>query len=327
MEGAAEGRQGGGGPGAAPGDASGRGGMRPGAEDHFLFKALGDRRMSDARSAAYGPKAGRRASPARAEGPRHDADNLEHVASVCEMAALREWSQARGGGGAPAGIPDPGGAALEDLCSWCFEFRGACPVPDHPAGRLDHVLRLLAYAHMGGRREAMRRYAREHWGVLGMRRGGGGGGGGGGPRGRDAEDGEWELAVMSGVCDALLLLVRMDSVKDLRRCEEIIGDLRRRQGTDERPYLESLGRGERAAAACRLAAMYHLAKSVETLAEFMRSGSPGDAVDRLEFHLGKAVEASGIGRCAGLDVALWIAGPAFKGMARSSARMRAGIGA
>ena len=321
MEGALESRQGGGGPGAVPGDASGRGGMQPGAKDHFLFKALGDRRMSDAWRAACGPKAGRPASPARAKGPRRDAGNLKHVASVCEMAALCEWNQARSDGGAPAGIPDPGGAALEDLCSWCFEFRGACPVPDHPAGRLDHVLRLFAYAHMGGRREAMRRYVREHWGVLGVRRGGGSG-----PRGKAAEGGEWELAVMSGVCDALLLLVRMDSVKDLRRCEEIIGDLRRRQGTDERPYLESLGQGERAAAACRLAAMYHLAKSVETLAEFMRSGSPGDAGNRLEFHLGKAVEASGIGRCAGLDVALWIAGPAFKGMARSSARMRAGIG-
>ena len=321
MEGAADGRQGGGGPGAVPGDASGRGGMQPGAKDHFLFKALGDRRMSDAWRAAYGPKASRPASPARAGGPRHDAGNLEHVASVCEMAALREWSQARGGRGAPADISNPGGASLEDLCSWCFEFRGACPVPDHPAGRLDHVLRLLAYAHMGGRREAMRRYVREHWDVLGARRGGGSG-----PSGKDAEDGEWELAVMSEVCDALLLLVRMDSVKDLRRCEEIIGDIRRRQGAGERPYLESLGRGERAAAACRLAAMYHLAKSVETLAEFMRSGSPGDAVDRLEFHLGKAVKASGIGRCAGLDVALWIAGPAFKWMARSSARMPAGIG-
>lgn len=321
MEGALEGRQGGGGQGAALGDASGRGGMRPGVKDHFLFKALGDRRMSDARSAVYGPKAGRTASPARTGGPRHDAGNLEHVASVCEMAALREWSQARGGGGAPAGIPDSGGAALKDLCSWCFEFRGACPVPDHPAGRLDHVLRLFAYAHMGGRREAMRRYVREHWGVLWVRRGGGSG-----PRGKAAEGAEWELAVMSGVCDALLLLVRMDSVKDLRRCEEIIGDLRRQQGKDERPYLESIGRGERAAAACRLAAMYHLAKSVETLAEFMRSGSPGDAEDRLEFHLDKAVEASGIGRCAELDVALWIAGPAFKWMARNSARMPAGIG-
>ena len=139
-------------------DASSRGGMRPDRTDHFLFEELGDQRMSDARNAAYGPKAGRLMSPTSAWDLRYDISNLEHVARVCEMAAVRQWSQAHGGGEAPGTHPDRDEVRLENLCSWCFGFLEACPVPEHPAAKFSHVLRLFAYAYMGDRWEAMRRY-------------------------------------------------------------------------------------------------------------------------------------------------------------------------
>ena len=72
--------------------AAGRGGMRPGGDDHFLFEALGDQRISDAQNAAYRPKADRLMSPTRAEDLQYDIGNLEHVAGVCEMAAVRQWN-------------------------------------------------------------------------------------------------------------------------------------------------------------------------------------------------------------------------------------------
>ena len=296
--------------------AAGRGGMRPAGADHFLFEALGDQRMSDARNAAYGPKAGRLMSPTSAGDLQYDIGNLEHVAGVCEMAAVRQWNQARVDEGVSESHHDRGEASLKDLCSWCFGFLEACPVPEHPAAKFSHVLRLFAYAYMGDRWEAMRRYVREHEDVLKLQRDGGA------PM-EATESGGWEFAVMSGVYDAFLLLVRKNTVKDLRRCEEIVRELRRRQGVDERPYLEALGQGPRAAAVCRLAAMYHLAKSVEMLAEFMRSGSPNDVEDRLEFHFDKAIKASGIGGCAELDVLLRVAEPAFMKMARNSVWMLA----
>lgn len=296
------------------GDEAGRG-DRPRVEDHFLFKALGERQISDAYNAAYGLKAGRLIFPARTQEGKHDIDNLEHVAEVCEMAAVRQWGESDGGK-APGARPGQE-SSLEDLCRRCFGFLEACPVPEHPAAKFSHVLRLFAYAYMGDRWEAMRRYAREHEGKLGPTDGGTGTDEGA------SGSGGWEFAVMSGVYDAFMLLVRKDSAEDLRRCGEMVEELRRRQGESERPYLEGIEEGPRAAAACRLVAMYHLAKSVEMLAGFMLRGSPTDIEARLDFHFDRSIDASGMGGSAELDVLLRIVRPAFKKMARNSLWMLA----
>ena len=297
--------------------ARGSGGARPSKADHFLFEALGERRISDAHNAAYRPKAGRLMPAALVHGLQHDTANLEHVAEVCEMAAVRQWGQAGDGdGGGRGGDSDGGEARLEDLCRWCFGFLEACPVPEKPAAKFSHVLRLFAYAYMGDRWEAMRRYAAEHGDGLALQHDGE-------ACKRAAERWGWEFEVMSGVYDAFLLLVKKGSAGDLRRCGEIVEGLRRRQEGAERPYLESLERGPREAASCRLAAMYHLARAVEVLAEFMRTGAPGNIETMLELHFDKAIEASGIGGSAELDVLLRVARPAFRKMARNSVWMLA----
>ncbi len=233
------------------------------------------------------------------------------------MAAVRQWGEA--GDAAPPGArPGQGESSLEDLCRWCFGFLEACPVPGHPAARFSHVLRLFAYAYMGDRWEAMRRYVREHGDGLRLQ-----GGVVEGSHEAAAEDDGWEFTVMSGVYDAFLLLVKKDAPEDLLRCAETVDGLRRSQEELEAPYLKGLDEGSRAAAACRLAAMYHLARSIEMLAGFMLSGEPSDIEARLDFHFDRSIEASGIGGSAELDVLLRIAKPAFKKMARNSVWMLA----
>ena len=296
----------------------GKGGMPPAAA-HFLFEALGDRRMFDAHNAAYGLKTGRLIFPSRAKEGRYDIGNLEHVAEACELAAVRQWGEAGGDGGAAPGTRrGEVEAPLEDLCRWCFGFLEACPVPAHPAAKFSHVLRLFAYAYVGDRWEAMRRYVKEQGDRLELQDRAGKG-----SHEEAAKRGGWEFTVMSEVYDALLLLVRKDSAEDLRRCGKIIEGLRGRQEELEPPYLEGLGPIPRAAAACRLAAMYQFARSVEMLAEFMLLGTPRDVEARLDFHFDRSIEASGVGGSAELDVLMRIVKPAFKKMARNSVWMLA----
>ena len=201
---------------------SGEGG-RPPAAAHFLFEALGNRRMSDAHNAAYGLKTGRLIFPSRAGEGQYDIGNLEHVAEVCEMAAVRQWGEAGGGGSAPGMRHGQAETSLEDLCRWCFGLLEACPVPGHPAAKFSHVLRLFAYAYMGDRWEAMKRYIRERGDSLKLRDGADGE-----TYEEAAKDGGWEFTVMSEVHDALLLLVGKNSAEDLRRCGKIIDNASRR---------------------------------------------------------------------------------------------------
>ena len=287
-------------------------------DGHFMIEALGSERADAAHDSAYRLKALRLISPgasAHADGMA----NLERAAEVCEMAAIDRWKSRapRGKSGGPGepgpgepgpGEPGPGELPLEDLCRQCFGLLEACPVPEEPAAKFSHLLRLFAYAHMGDRWEAMRRYVSDHAGELRLPGAGAGA----------AADGGWEHAVMSGVHGAVLRLAGMRSAEDLGACASAVEHLRSGQRDHERAYLEALDPGSRLAAAHRLSAMYHLAKSVELLAGFVLKGSPDDVEARLDFHFDKAVAHSGRAGSAELDVLLRIAHPAFRKMAHNS---------
>ena len=288
---------------------AGSGGGPSAAAGHFMIEALGDERVSSAYDSAYGFKAGRLIAPRGAPERPEGADNLEHVAEIFEMAAVDLWDQADGGAAHGRGrAGDGGGPALDALCRECFGLLEACEIPSRPGAKFSHVMRMFAYAYVGDRGEAMRRYVAEHAGELDMSAGGG------------AEEwaGNWEYEVMSGVHRAFLLLVGRRGTGELRRCISAVEELRRMQGGLEHPYLEGIGTGSRPAAAHRLAAMYHLAKSVELLAGFLLEGSPANIESRLGFHLDKSVRHSGVAGSAELDVLLRISRPAFKKMARGS---------
>ena len=281
-------------------------GDRGAVAGHFLIEALGDRRVSSAYDSAYGFKAGRLIATGGAPERPEGADNLEHVAEIFELAAIDRWGQAGGGDGASGQAGGGDGPALDALCRECFGLLEACRIPDHPAAKFSHVLRMFAYAYVGDRGEAMRRYVAEHAGELDLQGVGGEGAG------------NWEYEVMSGIYRAFLLLVGKRGADELRQCIEAVEHLRRAQGELERPYLEGIGPGPRYAAAHRLAAMYHLAKSVELLAGFLLGGSPSNIEARLGFHFDKSVEHSAGAGFAELDVLLRITRPAFKKMVRGS---------
>ena len=268
-----------------------------------MIESLGSERGDAAHDSAYRLKAARLISPGA--GVRAGSmDNLERAAEICEMAAIDRWY-----GGASGGEPGPGESTLEGLCRQCFGLLEACPVPEEPASRFSHLLRLFAYAHMGDRWEAMRRYVRDRGGELRLP----------GAGMHDAAEGRgWEYAVMAGIHGAVLRLAGMQSAEELGMCARAVDELRSGQGEYERAYLKALEPEPRLAAARRLSAMYHLAKSVELLAEFMLRGSPDDIEARLDFHFGKSVAHSGRAGDAELDALLRIAHPAFKKMARNS---------
>ena len=294
---------------AGPGGGGGRSDRREVA-GHFAIKALGERAAARAYDGAYALKAGRLLSPRGALGrPRLD-DSLVHAATVFEIAAIDQWGQADG-----SGLPRPcpggeGAPPLGALCRECFGFLEECSLPDYPADKFGHIMQLFAYACLGDRWEAMRRYVDAHAGELDLRAGGAGGG---------ARDDDWEYTVMSGICNAFLLLAGGRTAGELRQCVGAVESLRKRQGGLEGAYLEGVEPESRRAAAHRLAAMYHLARSVELLAGFLLGGSPSDAEAWLEFHLGASRAHAESAGCIRLEVSLRAVRPAFTKMVRDSA--------
>ena len=219
---------------------------------------------------------------------------LERVSEAYELAAIDQWPGPAAGGG---------DKNFRRTCAECFALMEECPVPSDPAQMIDHVLRAVSYAYMGEKWEGARRYAREV-----------------APPppcdGVDPPEG-WERRVLFGIYGAIRLAIAKERPGDLEEASDTIAGLRRDQAGRERPYFESLEPAFRAAAAHRLASLYHLAKCTDMVCEYMKRGSPADIEARLGYHFDEALRHSGAGS-ADLDVILRIVRPMFAKMVRNS---------
>lgn len=250
-------------------------------------------------------------------GPRNGgAADIERVATVYEMAAIDMWRYA-----APAG-PDAAGPdaarrtrELEDLCRASFGMLEACPVPDEPAQKISHVLLMFSYAYVGERWEAMRRYLGERSGDVSLPDAAAAAAPG---RGEAGSGRGWEYDMLAGTYEALLCVIRKRDAAELRRARSIIGRLREMQSRHERAYLLSFAPEHRLPPAHRLASLYHLAKCVELLAEFMGTGEPDGVEQMLDFHFDEAVAHGDRAESPELEVILRAIRPAFRKMVRNS---------
>ncbi len=279
---------------AAGGDRKDRGGNGATTASHFLIDALPESDRSSARDTRNMIKINRVISAPSP--PGDDAVRiLERVSEAYELAAIDQWS-------GPS--PDDGIKNFQRTCAECFALMEECPLPDDPVQMISHVLRAVSYAYMGEKWEDARRYARET----------------APPPPADGVDlpGGWERRILFGIYGAIRLAIAKEGPGDLARASETIASLRRDQAGHERPYFESLEPAFRAAAAHRLASLYHLAKCTDMVCEYMQKGSPADIEARLDYHFDKALRHSGGAGSAELDTLLRIVRPMFSKMVSNS---------
>jgi len=248
------------------------------------------------------------------------ASDIEHVAEAHEMAAIDMWRYA-----APAGRDAVVArldvaqrtADLESLCRASFGMLEVCPVPDEPIQKICHVLLMFSYAYVGERWESMRRYLNDHDREVSLPDVAAATAAG--PNLDAAGSGRgWEYDMLAGTYEALLCVIRKRNAAELRRARSAIGRLREMQVRRERPYLESFPLEDRLAPARRLASLYHLAKCVDLLAEFMETGEPDGVEQLLDFHFDEALSHGDAAGSPELDVVLRAVRPAFKKMVRNS---------
>ena len=285
---------------------------------HPLVGALDEGRSRAAFEGVFGLNLGRM----RAEGADGGAavaaatsnlDDIKYVAEAYELAAIDMWRHAtRGGRGTAAATGRPGAPRragdLESLCQTSFAMLEACPVPDEPIQKICHVLLLFSYAYVGERGEAMRRYLDERHQEVSL------------PEAEEKEGSGrgWEYDMLAGTYAALLCVIRKRDAAELEQARDMIARLRRMQGLYEQAHLESFAPEHRLGPARRLASLYHLAKCVELLAEFMETGKPSDVEQMLDFHFDEALAHGGDAGSPELDMLLRAIRPAFRRMARNS---------
>lgn len=226
-----------------------------------------------------------------------DTNALEKAIGVHELAIVDYW---------PFAFDlDPANSGKRkifcDTCSECFSLMETCPIPENPVQMMVHVLKMLAYAYMGERWEGMQRYLKEYDVVP-----------------KPTTNPSWDHALLVGIYKAILLLAEKKSFNDILRSREIITDLRERQKSLEEAYLNGVSVESRMRATYQLASLYHLAKSVDLVGEYMLRGTPDDIDARLDYHFEKAMSHSEHAGVIELDILLRILYATFKKMTYNS---------
>ncbi len=168
------------------------------------------------------------------------------------------------------------GIEFRNRCSLAFEIRRVLPLAATVHERVKGTLRLAAVGILGDRSSDVRRHLSETaWPVPAA----------------NGQDSDWPQKVLYGVAKAFLHVVRKQGWGDLRAVADAIATLRASQEKYELEYLQREN-GIRQVAALELVAFYQLAKAVELLGEFVGKGTPPTALDDVDFHLSRAVDAA-----------------------------------
>ncbi|MFB2121479.1 DEAD/DEAH box helicase [Parapedobacter sp. 2B3] len=107
--------------------------------------------------------------------------------------------------------------------------------------------------------------------------------------GLDAGD-DWNARMLTLCFKALVYLVRKNSWADIDKAVSLINQLRAEQQNFETDFLGQVGEYSRGYGASELVSLYHFAKSIELLGQYLMEGRPNDIETQLHYHVGLSRE-------------------------------------
>ena len=187
-------------------------------------------------------------------------------------------------------------------CKECFYLLQVLPIPDKPVLKIKHVLKLLTYAYLGEKWEDMVRILVEDKTVWDL----------------SSISSDWNVKLFSTIYLAILHLTKKENLEDLNKTSKLIAQLREEQGKFEKTYLDGIENKFKIGATYELVALYHLAKNVELLGEYMLQGTPNQILVMLEMNFKKARTYAQQGRQIELELILRMLESTFRKMVENS---------
>ncbi len=162
---------------------------------------------------------------------------------------------------------------LRELCKNCFDLLGILPIPKTTIQKMRHVLKLITYSYLGDKWEDMKRILLNNSEIWEL----------------DYDSNDWDMELFATIYTAILHLIRKEKLEDLNEIFKLIEKLRSEQKKYEKAYLIR-GSGQfQKSAAYELASLYHLAKSVEVIGQYMIDGTPKQPNVVLDIHFDSSI--------------------------------------
>lgn len=166
---------------------------------------------------------------------------------------------------------------VNEVYQQLFYFNRALKIPNNQLEKIKFIYRIISYSYLGEMWESGRRYLIENEDDIVV---------------DISKEDLWDIKVFKETYMAFIYLIRKSTWKDLETSCDYIRKLREEQFKYEKEYLESVSINNVEERAYELIGLYHFAKAIEVMSEFIVNGKLTEIREEIDFHFDKAIEAT-----------------------------------
>ena len=190
-----------------------------------------------------------------------DIEQLQKAKELCELRIIELWENREQ-------------VEFKALCSTYFDIAGQLPVQWESELVIYEQLKLIAFGYLGEHWHFVKQYIKTH-----------------------DEDFDtfqasetWNQRILSLSFKAIIHLIKKETWQDISQSAALINQLRQEQISFENTFLNRVNEESRPYGAAELVSLYHFAKCVDILGNYLLEGRPLDPENELKYHIGIASE-------------------------------------
>lgn len=190
-----------------------------------------------------------------------EIEQLQKAKELCELRILEFWE-------------DRENVEFKALCSTYFDIASQQGIQWDNELLIYEQLKLMIFGYLGEHWHFVRQYVKTHKNDFCA----------------IPSDLPWNQRILSLCFKAIIHLIAKENWKEISQSVELINQLRQEQNHFENSYLDQVNEDGRPYGAAELVSLYHFAKCVDILGNYLMEGRPLEPENGLRYHTGISLE-------------------------------------
>lgn len=190
-----------------------------------------------------------------------EIEHLQKAKELCELKIVELWDNREH-------------LEFKGLCSTYFDIASQLPIQFDSELLVYEQIKLIAFGYLGEHWHFVKQYLKSHSNQF-----------------EAIQVGEsWNLRILNISFKAIVHLIRKENWQEISQSVALINQLRQEQNDFENTFLNHVNQESRPYGAAELVSLYHFAKCVDVLANYLIEGRPLEPENELQYHTGIALE-------------------------------------
>ncbi len=190
-----------------------------------------------------------------------EIEQLQKAKELCELKIVELWDNRE--------RPE-----FKGLCSTYFDIASQLPIQLDSELFVYEQLKLIAFGYLGEHWHFVKQYLKSHSNQF-----------------EAIQMGDnWNQRILTISFKAIVHLIRKENWQEISQSVALINQLRQEQNDFENTFLNQVNEESRPYGAAELVSLYHFAKCVDVLGNYLMEGRPLEPENKLQYHTGIALE-------------------------------------